>query len=99
MLWTRPAPQPYNADGFGGMPRKPVRVEYEVENNWAGDISQIDTERDQDRAVFRQRRAQAFQAMYEHLPYRIAHRPGTDRGGVGVRDAPHKSDEAGDNVP
>ncbi|MFE5571295.1 alkaline phosphatase D family protein [Amycolatopsis japonica] len=52
-----------------------VNDDHEVENNWAGDISQIDKEPDQDRAVFRQRRAEAFQAMYEHLPYRIAQLP------------------------
>ncbi len=38
--------------------------DHEVENNWAGDLSQADTEPDQDPAVFRARRAQAFQAMY-----------------------------------
>ncbi|SFS96171.1 alkaline phosphatase D family protein [Saccharopolyspora flava] len=49
--------------------------DHEVENNWAGDISQPDTEPDQDPAVFRQRRAQAFQAYYEHMPLRAAQRP------------------------
>ena len=41
-----------------------------MENNWAGDLSQADTEPDQDPVVFRARRAQAFQAMYENLPLR-----------------------------
>ncbi|MEV5301381.1 alkaline phosphatase D family protein [Amycolatopsis methanolica] len=49
--------------------------DHEVENNWAGDISQADTEPDQDPAVFRQRRAQAFQANYENLPYRHTQMP------------------------
>jgi alkaline phosphatase D len=49
--------------------------DHEVENNWAGDISEIDKEPDQDRAVFRQRRADAFQAMYENLPLRRAQMP------------------------
>ncbi len=49
--------------------------DHEVENNWAGDISEIDTEPDQDRAVFRTRRADAFQAMYENLPLRRAQMP------------------------
>ncbi|MCI2415853.1 alkaline phosphatase D family protein [Saccharopolyspora sp. K220] len=49
--------------------------DHEVENNWAGDISQVDTEPDQDPAVFRERRAQAFQAYYEHMPLRRAQRP------------------------
>ncbi|MEV5297198.1 alkaline phosphatase D family protein [Amycolatopsis methanolica] len=49
--------------------------DHEVENNWAGDISQPDTEPDQDPAVFRQRRAQAFQAYWEHMPLRRAQRP------------------------
>jgi alkaline phosphatase D len=53
--------------------------DHEVENNWAGDISQADTEPDQDPAVFRQRRAAAFQALYEHQPLRhtqMPHGPG-----------------------
>ena len=49
--------------------------DHEVENNWAGDISQVDTEPDQDPAVFRARRAAAFQAYYEHLPLRAAQTP------------------------
>ncbi|MFE7330278.1 alkaline phosphatase D family protein [Streptomyces sp. NPDC057565] len=49
--------------------------DHEVENNWAGDISQADTEPDQDPTVFRQRRADAFQALYEHQPLRLAQRP------------------------
>jgi alkaline phosphatase D len=44
--------------------------DHDVENNWAKDISQIDTEPDQDRQVFLQRRAAAFQAFYEHMPLR-----------------------------
>jgi len=49
--------------------------DHEVEDNWAGDISKVDTEPDQDPAVFRQRRAAAFQAMYENLPLRRAQMP------------------------
>ncbi|MGI5128639.1 alkaline phosphatase D family protein [Pseudonocardia sp. CA-107938] len=49
--------------------------DHEVENNWAGDVSQVDDEPDQDPAVFRQRRAAAFQAYYEHLPLRAAQLP------------------------
>ncbi|WP_448315994.1 alkaline phosphatase D family protein, partial [Streptomyces sp. CO7] len=30
VLWTRLAPDPFAADGLGGMPPAPVRVEYEV---------------------------------------------------------------------
>jgi alkaline phosphatase D len=52
-----------------------VNDDHEVENNWAGDHSQADSEPDQDPAVFRQRRAQAYQAMYENLPYRRAQFP------------------------
>ncbi|KNX37160.1 alkaline phosphatase D family protein [Luteipulveratus halotolerans] len=44
--------------------------DHEVENNYADEISQIDTEPDQDRAVFRARRAAAYQAYYEHMPLR-----------------------------
>jgi alkaline phosphatase D len=49
--------------------------DHEVENNWADEISQVDTEPDQDPAVFRQRRAAAFQAMYENAPLRRAQMP------------------------
>ncbi|MGW3627575.1 alkaline phosphatase D family protein [Streptomyces sp. NPDC000880] len=49
--------------------------DHEVENNWASDISQADTEPDQDPAVFRQRRAQAFQALYENQPLRHEQMP------------------------
>lgn len=49
--------------------------DHEVENNWADDISQKDTEPDQDPAVFRQRRAAAFHAFYEHMPLRRTSMP------------------------
>jgi alkaline phosphatase D len=49
--------------------------DHEVENNWAGDISEVDREPDADPQVFRQRRALAFQAYYEHMPLRRAQRP------------------------
>jgi alkaline phosphatase D len=49
--------------------------DHEVENNWADDLSQADTEPDQDPAVFRERRAAAFQAMYENMPLRRAQMP------------------------
>ncbi len=49
--------------------------DHEVENNWAGDLSQVDDEPDQDPAVFRKRRAAAFQAMYENMPLRQAQTP------------------------
>ncbi|MFP5022638.1 alkaline phosphatase D family protein [Pseudonocardia phyllosphaerae] len=49
--------------------------DHEVENNWAGDISEVDGEPDNDPAVFRKRRADAFRAYYEHLPLRAAQTP------------------------
>ncbi|MBD2529580.1 alkaline phosphatase [Nostoc flagelliforme FACHB-838] len=49
--------------------------DHEVENNYANDISQVDTEPDQDRAIFLQRRAIAYQAYYEHMPLRPFSRP------------------------
>jgi len=49
--------------------------DHDVENNWAGDISQVDTEPDQDPAVFRQRRAAAYQAYWENLPLRRSSMP------------------------
>ncbi|WP_353951416.1 alkaline phosphatase D family protein [Knoellia sp. S7-12] len=49
--------------------------DHEVENDWAGDISQPDTEPDQDPAVFRARRAAAYKAYYENLPLRKSSMP------------------------
>lgn len=49
--------------------------DHEVENNYADAISEIDSEPDQDRAVFLQRRALAYQAYYEHMPLRFSSRP------------------------
>ena len=49
--------------------------DHEVENNWAGDHSQPDTEPDQDPAVFRLRRSAAYQAYYENLPLRRSSMP------------------------
>lgn len=49
--------------------------DHDVENNWAGDHSQPDNEPDQDPAVFRQRRAAAYQAYYENLPLRRTSMP------------------------
>jgi alkaline phosphatase D len=44
---------------------------YEVENNWADETS----ENDDDPAYFLARRRQAFQAMYEHGPFRRGQLP------------------------
>ncbi|MDN6439334.1 MAG: alkaline phosphatase D family protein [Corynebacterium nuruki] len=41
--------------------------DHEVDNNWAGEISQDDD----DPAAFLQRRAQAFKAWWEHTPTRV----------------------------
>lgn len=49
--------------------------DHEVEDNWAGDHSREDDEPDQDPAVFRDRRARAAQAYYEHLPFRLPQKP------------------------
>ena len=49
--------------------------DHDVENGWRGDISEPDDEPDQDPAVFRQRKAAAFQAMYENLPLRHTQMP------------------------
>ncbi|MBD6616049.1 alkaline phosphatase [Komarekiella sp. 'clone 1'] len=49
--------------------------DHEVENNYANNISELDTEPDQDRAIFLQRRAVAYQAYYEHMPLRPFSRP------------------------
>lgn len=49
--------------------------DHEVENNYANDISEVDNEPDQDRSVFLERRAAAYQAYYEHMPLRPFSRP------------------------
>ena len=69
---ARPRPAGRARDGaVGGR----VHDDHEVENNWAGDHSQPDTEPDQDPAVFRLRRAAAYQAYYENLPLRRSSMP------------------------
>ncbi len=45
--------------------------DHEVDNNWAGDISEENTPRE----LFLLRRAAAFQAWYEHMPLRRAQMP------------------------
>jgi len=49
--------------------------DHEIDDNWVGDISKADGEPDTDPAVFRQRKAAAFQAYYEHLPLRWPNKP------------------------
>ncbi|MDH6085068.1 alkaline phosphatase D family protein [Umezakia ovalisporum] len=49
--------------------------DHEVENNYANDISEVDTEPDQDPEIFLQRRAIAYQAYYENMPLRPFSRP------------------------
>ena len=49
--------------------------DHDIENNWAGNVSQPDHEASNDPARFRQLRANAFQAYYEHLPLRRPQRP------------------------
>lgn len=46
--------------------------DHEVENNYAGLVSQPDEEPDQDPAVFAARRAAAFRAWWENTPTRLA---------------------------
>ncbi|HEX5367292.1 MAG TPA: alkaline phosphatase D family protein [Acidimicrobiales bacterium] len=46
--------------------------DHEVDNNWAGDVSEDPEVTPEE---FRRRRAAAFQAYYEHMPLRTVHRP------------------------
>ncbi|WP_375398789.1 alkaline phosphatase D family protein [uncultured Sphingomonas sp.] len=48
--------------------------DHEVENNWVGEIDQNDTPPE----IFALRRAAAFQAYYEHMPFRRVSFPGPD---------------------
>ncbi len=49
--------------------------DHDVENNWAGDVSQPDGEASNEPGRFMALRAAAFQAYYEHLPLRRPQRP------------------------
>jgi alkaline phosphatase D len=49
--------------------------DHEVENNYADEISEEDSEPDQDPQVFLRRRANAYQAYYEHMPIRLTSPP------------------------
>ncbi|GAB3753678.1 alkaline phosphatase D family protein [Microlunatus parietis] len=66
---------PYLQAAHASAPWVAVPDDHEVENNYAGAISQIDTEPDQDPAVFLARRAAAYQAYWEHLPFRRSSMP------------------------
>ncbi|KRV50862.1 alkaline phosphatase [Wenjunlia vitaminophila] len=58
--------------------------DHEVENNWAGDVAQVDKDGypDQDVTAFRARKAAAFQAYYENLPLRLPQRPSGARAAM-----------------
>lgn len=50
-----------------------TRDDHDVDNNWADDVPQDPDE--QSRKAFLKRRAAAFQAYYEHMPFRPAQMP------------------------
>lgn len=50
-----------------------TRDDHEVDNNWAGDVPQ-DPDK-QSTEEFIRRRAAAFKAYYEHMPFRMAQKP------------------------
>ncbi|WP_227738931.1 alkaline phosphatase D family protein [Halorientalis pallida] len=50
-----------------------TRDDHEVDNNWAGDVPQ-DPDK-QSTEEFVKRRAAAFKAYYEHMPFRMAQKP------------------------
>lgn len=56
----------------------PVFDDHEVENNWTGDVDQENDPPE----IFLLRRAAAFQAYYEHMPFRRASFPGP--GGMAI---------------
>jgi len=58
-------------DAHASAPWLVTRDDHEVDNNWAGDVP----EDDQSTEAFRQRRAAALQAYYEHMPFRMAQKP------------------------
>ncbi|WP_040795901.1 alkaline phosphatase D family protein [Nocardia higoensis] len=53
--------------------------DHEVDDNWAAESSGLDLDIDIVPALFRRRRAAAFQAMYEHQPLRLAQLPAGTR--------------------
>ena len=50
-----------------------TRDDHEVDNNWAGDVPQDPGK--QETEAFLERRAAAFKAYYEHMPFRPAQKP------------------------
>jgi alkaline phosphatase D len=50
-----------------------TRDDHEVDNNWAGDVPQDPGE--QPTEAFLKRRAAAFKAYYEHMPFRMEQKP------------------------
>lgn len=62
----------------GAAPWMTIWDDHEVENNYAGSVSQPDEEPDQDPAVFVERRTAAFQAWWENTPTRLPKPNGTD---------------------
>ncbi len=52
--------------------------DHEVENNYAGDVSQVEGNAPAPRDEFRARRAAAYQAYYEHMPVRMDQPDGPD---------------------
>lgn len=53
--------------------------DHEIDDNWAAESSGLDLDIDNIPALFRRRRAAAFQAMYEHQPLRLAQLPAGTR--------------------
>ncbi|MFD0687847.1 alkaline phosphatase D family protein [Actinomadura fibrosa] len=70
----------YDADIIAAHQAHPWAVvwdDHEIDDNWAGDYGK---DPGTDPAAFRQRKAAAFQAYYEHLPLRLPNRPKGPQG-------------------
>ncbi|MGV9822109.1 alkaline phosphatase D family protein [Nocardia xishanensis] len=62
-------------DAHAAFPWLVTMDDHEVDNNWAADSPGLGIDIHRVPALFRRRRAAAFQAMYEHQPLRIAQLP------------------------
>ncbi|QIX50724.1 alkaline phosphatase D family protein [Rhodococcus sp. DMU1] len=68
-------------DAHAAFPWIVTMDDHEVDNNWAADAPGLGIDIYRISALFRRRRAAAFQALYEHQPLRLAQRP----SGPGMR--------------
>ncbi|MGW4846495.1 alkaline phosphatase D family protein [Nocardia brasiliensis] len=67
--------EPPLRDAHAAFPWLVTMDDHEIDNNWAGDSPGLGLDIYRLPALFRRRKAAAFQAMYEHQPLRLAQLP------------------------